>query len=65
MDAEQFMFIHVGSGRCSWELDVPVLQGLSLLPVEYLSAVDVKSAYKRASLRLHLDKGGDVVFSKL
>ena len=56
------MFIHVDSGRCFWELDVPVLQWLSLLPVESLSAVDVKSAYKRASVRLHPDKGGDAAF---
>ena len=62
VDADQFVFIHVDSGRCFWELDVPVLQALSLLPVECLSAVDVKSAYQRASMRLHPDKGGDVVF---
>ena len=62
VDADQFVFFHVDSGRCFWELDVPVLQGLSLLPVESLSAVDVKSAYKRASVRLHPDKGGDAAF---
>ena len=50
VDADQFVFIHVDSGRCFWELDVPVLQGLSLLPVECFSAVDVKSAYTRAAV---------------
>ena len=62
VDADQFVFIHVDSGRCFWELGAPVLQGMSLLPVECLSAVDVKSAYKRASVRLHPDKGGDAAF---
>ena len=59
-----FYYRHVRTDRWFWGLDVPVLQERGLLPVARFSAADAKREFKRASLRLHLDKGGDLAVWK-
>ena len=58
-DEDVFYYVHVGTGRWFWELDVPVLQAARLLPNEQLRAADVKRGFGRAAVRVHPDKGGD------
>ena len=58
-DEDVFYYVHVGTGRWFWELDVPVLQASRLLSNEQLRVADVKRGFKRAAVRLHPDKGGD------
>ena len=58
-DEDVFYYVHVGTGRWFWELDVPVLQAARLLPNEQLRVAEVKRGFRQAAVRLHPDKGGD------
>ena len=60
-DNEKLWCLHEGTGRTFWELDVPLLQSQYLLGVGDLFCADVRRAFRRAALRLHPDKGCDLL----